>query len=330
MHPCPICDFPCREYLRNPLGGRYNIDCFRCGKYSIGDIAHTFIGDRKYTDIQIANISGYIRENQGAQILDSNLAHFERLQTPLVAEKASKLLTALGKRFLMPGKVIRIDCQQLETHLRLARLADGHYKENSFPDACGEASEWIAISWAASPDELSYLLHGFLESQRWLAKKSDGLVITPAGWQQIEDWKLNPSQSEKAFIAMSFAKDLLAFFHKGIEPGIRAAGYEAIRVDRIEHVNRIDDEIFAMIRKTKFVVADFTGNSMGVYFEAGFAQGLGRKVIWTVREDSLKQIHFDMRQFNFITWREKELETFAKALQNRIEGTIEPGPLKLS
>ncbi len=37
----------------------------------------------------------------------------------------------------------------------------------------------------------------------------------------------------------------------------------------------------------RFMIADFTGHRGGVYFEAGFAHGLGIPVIWTCREDQL-------------------------------------------
>jgi hypothetical protein len=40
----------------------------------------------------------------------------------------------------------------------------------------------------------------------------------------------------------------------------------------------------------------------GVYFEAGFAQGLGIPVIWTCRSDQISHVHFDTRQFNHILW----------------------------
>ena len=46
-----------------------------------------------------------------------------------------------------------------------------------------------------------------------------------------------------------------------------------MRIDRHEHVNKIDDEIIAEIRRARFVVADFTHGDTGgrgsVYYEAG-------------------------------------------------------------
>jgi len=37
-----------------------------------------------------------------------------------------------------------------------------------------------------------------------------------------------------------------------IEPGVRAAGYEPIRIDKKDHNNRIDEEIEAAIRRARF------------------------------------------------------------------------------
>ena len=69
-------------------------------------------------------------------------------------------------------------------------------------------------------------------------------------------------------------------------------------------------------------MADFTGQRGGVYFEAGFAMGLGIPVIWTCRDTDINDLHFDTRQYNHIPWANpKELRV---RLQNRIEATI-PG-----
>ena len=64
---------------------------------------------------------------------------------------------------------------------------------------------------------------------------------------------------------------------KGIMPGIEDAGYKPYLVDEDEHIDKIDDKIIAEIRRSRFIVADFThgekGARGGVYFEAGFALG---------------------------------------------------------
>ena len=123
---------------------------------------------------------------------------------------------------------------------------------------------------------------------------------------------------------MSFDPALLPAYEQGLRPGVMMAGYDPIRVDRVEHVNRIDDEIIARVRTSLFVVADFTEHREGVYFEAGFALGLGLPVIWTCRKGDMKDLHFDIRQYNTIDW--DDYEDLASRLQHRIEATVGRGP----
>ncbi len=115
----------------------------------------------------------------------------------------------------------------------------------------------------------------------------------------------------------------------GIEPAIRDSGYKALRVDQKEHINKIDDEIIAEIRRSRFVVADFTSREGqprgGVYFEAGFAYGIAIPVICMCRTDLIGSVHFDTRQFNHITW-EDPTDLYTK-LRNRIGAVIGDGPL---
>jgi nucleoside 2-deoxyribosyltransferase len=57
---------------------------------------------------------------------------------------------------------------------------------------------------------------------------------------------------------------------------------------------------------SRFLIADFTEQRPGVYFEAGFAIGLGLPVFWFVRKDDLDNVHFDTHQYNHIMWEIKE------------------------
>ncbi|PYK25094.1 MAG: hypothetical protein DME59_11515 [Verrucomicrobia bacterium] len=163
--------------------------------------------------------------------------------------------------------------------------------------------------------------------QGWLGKgTSDGqLTITPRGWQEFARLQQVSSGSKIGFVAMSFVAGFKPLYDEGIEPAIRAAGYEPLRVDRTEHNNRIDDEIIALIKRSRFVVADFSVNRGGIYFEAGFAVGLGIPVIWLVQDNQLAEVHLDTRQYNFIIWSDNEWENLRHRLRYRIEATIGRG-----
>ncbi|KKZ10432.1 MAG: hypothetical protein TQ37_08700, partial [Candidatus Synechococcus spongiarum 15L] len=147
------------------------------------------------------------------------------------------------------------------------------------------------------------------------------------------------TDSKKGFMAMWFDPSMDQAWEKGFEPGIRDAGYEPVRIDEKQHINKIEDEIIAEIRRSRFVVADLThgdkGVRGGVYYEAGFARGLGIPVIFTCRknekkedkeEDKVKQeVHFDVDHYNRIIW--ENPEDLRSKLARRISAVIGDGPL---
>jgi nucleoside 2-deoxyribosyltransferase len=93
-----------------------------------------------------------------------------------------------------------------------------------------------------------------------------------------------------------------------------------MRIDLEEHNDKIDDRIISEIRRSGLVVADFTGQRGGVYFESGFAMGLGIPVIRTCRKDNVDTLHFDTRQYSHVLW--ESPEELKEKLTNRIRATF--------
>jgi hypothetical protein len=102
---------------------------------------------------------------------------------------------------------------------------------------------------------------------------------------------------------MWFGESLRDAWTDGFDPGICAAGFRPFRIDAKDYVGGITDEIMAEIRRSRFVVADYTGQVNGVYFEAGFALGRGLTVIPTCRADEVPKLHFDTRHLNTLLWK---------------------------
>ena len=122
---------------------------------------------------------------------------------------------------------------------------------------------------------------------------------------------------------MAFAPELRSAWDDGIKLALSNSRYRPYRVDAEEHLDRIDAKIITEIRNSRFLVADVTLQRPGVYFEAGFAIGLGLPVVWCVRKDDLKNVHFDTRQYNHVVW-ETEAE-LAKELYHRVVATLGHG-----
>jgi len=107
---------------------------------------------------------------------------------------------------------------------------------------------------------------------------------------------------------------------QAIIPLEKETGFKMVRIDKKQFNEKICDKILGEIRNSRFIIADVTGHRQGVYFEAGFAMGLGLPVIWCCRKNQIEQSHFDTRQYNHITW-ETSQELHGK-LRERILATI--------
>ena len=190
------------------------------------------------------------------------------------------------------------------------------------------AADMQALAWSESASVLdTHFLLEYLESMGWVKPYSNAHRVTVAGYRRLAEAKTNVD-SGQAFVAMWFGDEMNAAYEKGIEPAIVDAGYKPMRIDRKQDVVKIDDEIIAEIRRSRFLVADFTqgedGARGGVYFEAGFAFGLNIPVIYLCREGSINKIHFDTRQYHHIAW--SSPEELCKDLKNRILALIGEGP----
>jgi hypothetical protein len=151
----------------------------------------------------------------------------------------------------------------------------------------------------------------------------------PAGWQKIEEMLQRAPLTSQAFVAMWFNEPTDEPYKSGLYKAIYDSGYDPRRVDQQHHhLNKVDDEIIAEIRRSRFLVADFTCEPGkvrgGVYFEAGFANGLGIPIIWTCKDTSMSDLHFDTRQYPHIVW--KDSADLYSQLKARIGNLIGDGP----
>jgi hypothetical protein len=148
--------------------------------------------------------------------------------------------------------------------------------------------------------------------------------LTAAGWSELSRREQSGADSDNVFIAMSFDPGR-AVVGKAIADAVAETNHKPFRMDQVEHLNRIDDEILSRLRSSKFLVVDLTRQNPGAYFEAGFMLGLGRHVIWVCAVEDLENVHFDARQYNIIDY--DGTEDLQKRLRFRIEAVIGKGTL---
>ena len=153
--------------------------------------------------------------------------------------------------------------------------------------------------------------------------------VTLEGYHYLETMDTS-ADSSRAFVAMWFDDEMNDARDYGIIPAIEEAGYSAFLVNAEHFSEKISDKIFAEIRRSKFLIADFSHKKRGtmrgsVYFEAGFASGLGKPVIYLCRRGS--RLAFDTNHYPHIIWNQQGLNELRNLLKDRIRAIVGQGPL---
>ena len=138
----------------------------------------------------------------------------------------------------------------------------------------------------------------------------------------------------KCFVASAFDQDDVdAIYDEALEPVLRELGVQAVRVNRIEHNDDIDDKIFDLLDSADLCIADLTYARPSVYYEAGYAHAKGRPVIYISRSDHFRardddpagnrRVHFDLQMKNIIAWKEPN-KTFKDTVRRRLQYVLKP------
>ena len=249
-------------------------------------------------------------------------------------ERASRLLKCLADGSQRGGEVIELP--EIDEVFGAKVLDDIAANEREIYLSA------LAESETLNHDEVHFLTD-YLQERGWVLKGREiqpgaGIYrarngaylcsVTVLGHQQVERMQAE-KQTSQCFVAMWFDRSMDEAYEHGIKPAIEQAGYTPMRIDRKDDlIDKIDDAIIAEIRRSRFLIADFThgdqGARGGVYYEAGFAQGIDIPVIFLCRNDVMEEVHFDTRQFFHIVW--DSPGDLQEKLCNRIVAHMGEGP----
>lgn len=123
-------------------------------------------------------------------------------------------------------------------------------------------------------------------------------------------------KAQYAFVAMPYEEQYANVF-QAVEQGIAAAGLNCLRMDRIQHNRPIHAAILEAVQRSKLVVFVADGASANAYYEAGFADAMGKEVI--VVAQSLDVLKFDIKHRNAILYK-NDIRSVTSALRDRIMG----------
>jgi len=291
---CPLC-------LKSPLDFDYDephrisrINCRSCGTYVLDHFTDLdSVKDKLYL---LSGITRNDYENGGETFITA-----DRLQPMIISARKPQPLEAMD---------IILRYFQCKTNAVYQYIV---FDVSDYP-----------LVYGVNENEMRYYIDKLLRLDyiEYDGQESDvpNLRLTIKGWERLTEIGLQQRQLDQVFVAMWFDQSTEKAYTQGIQLALEQLNYHPVVMNRLEHNDKICDRIIAEIKKSGLLVADFTGHRGGVYFEAGFALGLGIPVIWTCREDDFDNLHFDTRQYNHIKWTTPE--DLRQKLIDRIEATI--------
>jgi hypothetical protein len=298
VEPCTVCGSPA-NVLRREFGWGTVVDCSRCGDYSVEHVACDNIGLPLKEAKQRALASHLIRRLQGGRRPHLTTDFFRSLEEralPTPAEASDTLL------------------------LWFAERADGNlgkYNPLSPTDQALQAS--IGVIGAT---DLIYVTaaighEGLIESTPGDANL--GMRLTPKGWLRVEELKRAHIASKYAFFARKFDnKELDRVFNECLRPAVAATGYELRPAT--QRAGLVDAAIEDEIRRCRFLIADLSDDNAGAYWEAGFAEGLGKPVVYVC--SAKVDTHFDTNHRHTVRWDLSTLDQTATKLKAVIRNTL--------
>lgn len=321
---CPVC--------KNAYGANatfveahdlWKVSCGNCGQYIITHEARVdhLENDQKWTPVQRSALSYFVRNR-------SNLPAHNGTGLPFVTATALRRLESTGVTLPLPTAQAA----------NLIREIGKEQRESGSAFQPGSVSLYSKVgspSPAAAIDLLYELqneqLISVLPTQRkhgidFFAEAS----LTLRGWQQWEAMSSGRIAGRDGFIAMQFGDERLDQFVSTHIQGTVASilGVNINRVDSpdVSRAGVIDNIMREAIANSAFILVELSHGNKGAYWEAGYAEGLGKPVIYLCEKavwDNLAQRpHFDVNHCMTVMWSEEQAESFHQQLVATVRNSI--------
>lgn len=321
---CPICDLG-QRVLVDRYGDSY--DCPRCGKYLLDNI---LCGEARLPALK--NMLDFDPDNRAR--CSYWLAQHENPSDPTQRiVLTGEVFSSICKKREDNGFPLPNPFEQLNLLISwLGRLPHG--KVHIILHCRGEA-----IIGATSPEVFDFVMdeairYGYLKLEeprgdhRGFDEKLH-LRLTMDGWKYYQNLQKGQHESRTAFMAMKFVKkddkeeyDTYTSMLRQFKESVAMTGFTLLRLDERAEAGLIDDNMCAAIRNAAFVIADLSHGNHGAYWEAGFAEGLGKPVIYTYNQKSETRQHFDTNHRQTVMWDLDKLEDAGKSLKGIIRNTL--------
>jgi hypothetical protein len=135
----------------------------------------------------------------------------------------------------------------------------------------------------------------------------------------VENHRVERLSLRHIFVAMPYDKAFDNTYYFGIKQPIESRGRKCERVDQEAFVGDVVDRIRARIRGSELVIADITENNPNVFFEVGYAEGVGKDVILL---SQAQETPFDLKTRRQIRYDPTDIRALAETLHTQLEANL--------
>jgi len=318
---CPVCESELKE--KRPSGLFNGYDCPRCGRFVLHEDIEfklQYLCGMQYgkkDPKKISIISYAIRKMQEAEDQKSIWPNINEqlisaiLKNPLpgLNQQLNNMILWIGKK-TNPGEKVKIDVTVHQSIMgAINREGFGFVLEQLKDQGLIEGT----LVWDSIRCEIETKL-SFI------------------GWKYYRELEKESVDSRKAFMAMEYGdKELDEIVEKYFKQAVAHTGFELYRLDEKPKAGLIDDRLRVEIRNSRFLISDLTHENKGAYWEAGYAEGLGKPVIYTCKKEVFEKTkpHFDTNHHLTVIWDPGEIQNAVEILKATIRATL-PDEAKLS
>jgi len=280
-------------------------ECSVCGRYEISDTAVSLLTNSKeyLSRIQRAALSHQLRnanrEKRTPFIESTWLDGFRqvaRLPTPAI--QAVNAIRYIGDEVLRTGEKL----PSLQPQIYALIGAPN-------PEFAGNLINELSLRGLinAKPDDIISEYQDFYD-----------VSLTLSGWESYEKERTGRTSGKYGFLALQFGDTELEIFVRDVlKPCVKEGiGYELVDMRDVARAGIIDNIMRERIRDAAFVIVDLTHDNSGAYWEAGYAEGLGKPVIYVCEKNKFdsRATHFDTNHCTTVPWAIDDLEGFKSLL----------------
>jgi hypothetical protein len=148
---------------------------------------------------------------------------------------------------------------------------------------------WASIVGGRSTDDAMAFLLRYCDRMGWIELKTavhglgDGNLYVRLdfeGWSRLEQLQREQVKSRVGFMARQFnIAEITNAYEQCFKKAAEDAGFGLRILTEAQGAGLIDDQLRVAIRTAKFLIADVSSGNRGAYWEAGFAEGLGRSTL---------------------------------------------------